>query len=105
MKDEIRELTADDFARALPRRVRERLVRGEFQSGDVALLRRFTGLSQEMFARALGISVHTLATGSRGGVYQRGRRWRCCGSLPGTRESCARTWPWQATGNGAHPDL
>ena len=66
MKDEIRELTAADFARALPRRVRERLVRGEFQSGDVALLRRFTGLSQEMFARALGISVHTLRNWEQG---------------------------------------
>jgi len=66
MKDEIRKLTAADFARALPRRVRERLVRGEFQSGDVALLRRFIGLSQEMFARALGISVHTLRNWEQG---------------------------------------
>ena len=57
MKDEIRELTAADFARALPRRVRERLVRGEFQSGDVALLRRFTGLSQEMFPRDSSLST------------------------------------------------
>ena len=66
MKDEIRELTAADFARALPRRVRERLVRGEVKSGDVALLRSFTGLSQEMFARALGISVHTLRNWEQG---------------------------------------
>ncbi len=66
MKDEIRELTAADFARALPRRVRERLVRGEFQSRDVALLRRFTGRSQEMFARALGISIHTLRNWEQG---------------------------------------
>lgn len=67
MKDEIRELTAGDFARAIPRRLRDRLVRGEFHSGDdVAALRRFTGLSQETFARALGISVHTLRNWEQG---------------------------------------
>jgi putative transcriptional regulator len=61
MKDEIRELNAAEFARTIPRRLRDRLVRGNFQSGeDVAALRRFTGLSQNTFARALGISVHTL---------------------------------------------
>ncbi len=58
MKDEIRELTAADFDRAIPRRLRDRLVRGDFKSGeDVAALRRFTRLSQETFALALGISV------------------------------------------------
>jgi DNA-binding XRE family transcriptional regulator len=67
MKDEIRELTAADFARAIPRRLRDRLVRGDFQRGqDVAALRRFTGLSQEAFARALGISVHTLRNWEQG---------------------------------------
>jgi hypothetical protein len=45
MKDEIRELTAADFERAIPRRLRDRLVRGELKSGeDVAVLRRFIGL-------------------------------------------------------------
>jgi putative transcriptional regulator len=66
MSDEIQELTAQDFARALPRRVRDRLVRGEFRAGDVVALRCFTGLSQEMFARALGISVHTLRNWEQG---------------------------------------
>ncbi len=67
MKDEIRELTAADFARAIPRRLRDRLVRGDFQRGqDVAALRRFTGLSQAAFARALGISVHTLRNWEQG---------------------------------------
>jgi putative transcriptional regulator len=66
MSDEIEELTAQDFARALPRRIRDRLVRGEFRSGDVSALRCFTGLSQEMFARALGISVHTLRNWEQG---------------------------------------
>ena len=61
MSDDIRELTAADFERAIPRRLRDRLMRGQFKSGeDVAALRRFIGLSQDMFARALGISVHTL---------------------------------------------
>src|SRR5207247_6291378 len=59
MKDEIRELTAADFDRAIPRRLRDRLVRGDFKSGeDVAALRHFTRLSQETFALALAISVH-----------------------------------------------
>ena len=67
MKDEIRELTAADFERAIPRRLRDRLVRGDFKSGeDVAALRRFTGLSQERFALALGISVHTLRNWEQG---------------------------------------
>ena len=58
---DIPELTDDDFARAMPASVRKRLMRGEFQSGqDVAALRRFIGLSQPQFARAIGISVHTL---------------------------------------------
>ena len=34
MKDEIRELTAADFVRAIPRRLRERLVRGKLRSGE-----------------------------------------------------------------------
>lgn len=58
---EIPELTQEDFARAIPARVRERLMRGDFESGDdVAALRRFVQLTQKQFAQALGISVHTL---------------------------------------------
>ena len=67
MKDDIRELTDADFARAIPRRLRSRLTRGDLRSGeDVAALRRFTGLSQQMFAVALGISVHTLRNWEQG---------------------------------------
>ena len=67
MKDDGRELTARDFARAIPRRLRERLIRGDFKSGDdIAALRRFTGLSQESFATALGINVHTLRNWEQG---------------------------------------
>ncbi len=58
---DIPELTKDDFGRAMPASVRKRLIRGEFQSGqDVAALRRFIGLSQPQFAKAIGLSVHTL---------------------------------------------
>ena len=67
MRDDIRELTDADFARSIPRRLRARLMRGELKSGDdIAALRRFTGLSQETFAVALGISVHTLRNWARG---------------------------------------
>ena len=67
MSDDIRELAAADFERAIPRRLRDRLMRGEFKGGDdVAALRHFIGLSQDMFARALGISVHTLRSWEQG---------------------------------------
>lgn len=60
-------LTPDDLERAIPRRVRDRLIRGEFRTGDdVAALRRFTGLTQDRFAVALGISVHTLRNWEQG---------------------------------------
>ena len=58
---EIPELTERDFARAIKASVRRRLRAGIVQSGqDIVDLRRFVGLTQEEFARALGISVHTL---------------------------------------------
>jgi len=58
---DIPELTAEAFARAIPARVRKRLVKGELQDGsDIVALRNFVGLSQPQFAEALGISVHTL---------------------------------------------
>ena len=58
---EIPELSANDFSRAMAASVRKRLMAGRFESGaDVAALRRFIGLSQPQFAKAVGISVHTL---------------------------------------------
>lgn len=58
---EIPELAERDFGRALKKSVRKRLINGVIESGDdVAALRRFVGLTQAEFARALGISVHTL---------------------------------------------
>ena len=65
--DDIREMTDEDFARAMPRRQRERIMRGEIRpEKDIAALRRFTGLTQEEFADALGISVHTLRNWEQG---------------------------------------
>jgi len=67
MTEEVRELTGRDFARALPRSLRERLIRGEIRGGkDIAAFRRFVALSQARFAVALGISVHTLRNWEQG---------------------------------------
>jgi DNA-binding transcriptional regulator YiaG len=64
---EIPELTAKDFERAIPARLRKRLLRGHFESGeDVSALRRFVGLTQAQFAQAMGISVHTLRNWEQG---------------------------------------
>jgi DNA-binding transcriptional regulator YiaG len=63
----IPELTKKHFERAIPARVRARLIKGQFESGDDgALLRRFVGMTQEKFARAMGISVHTLRNWEQG---------------------------------------
>lgn len=58
---ELSEVTEAQLGRAIPASIRRRLMSGRFESGeDVAALRRFVGLSQAKFARAMGISVHTL---------------------------------------------
>lgn len=58
---EIPEITDDQFGRAIPARVRRRLMQGQLESGrDIASLRKFVNLSQTQFAQAIGISVHTL---------------------------------------------
>ena len=67
MLDDIRELTANDFARAIPRKQRERIMRGQIDpEKDIVALRRFAGLTQEEFAGALSISVHTLRNWEQG---------------------------------------
>ena len=67
MVDEIPELTDTDFARAIPRSQRDRILRGQIDSGrDIVALRRFTGLTQQQFAEALSISVHTLRNWEQG---------------------------------------
>jgi DNA-binding transcriptional regulator YiaG len=64
---DIPELTANDFDRAIPARLRKRLMLGQFESGeDIAALRRFVGLTQTQFSQAVGISVHTLRNWEQG---------------------------------------
>jgi putative transcriptional regulator len=64
---DIPELTDEQFARAIPARVRKRLMLGQFESGeDIAALRRFVGLTQTQFAQAMSISVHTLRNWEQG---------------------------------------
>jgi DNA-binding transcriptional regulator YiaG len=67
MTDEMPELTEEDFASAIPARLRKRLIKGQFEGGqDIATLRRFVRLTQEQFAKAMGISVHTLRNWEQG---------------------------------------
>jgi putative transcriptional regulator len=67
MTDDTRELTDKDFERAIPRKQRERIIRGQIEPAkDIVALRRFVGLTQEEFADALGISVHTLRNWEQG---------------------------------------
>ncbi|MCG8556861.1 MAG: hypothetical protein MJD61_16495, partial [Proteobacteria bacterium] len=48
------------WSRALTRAQRQRITAGNLRPGDVTALRKFICLTQEQFAEALGISVHTL---------------------------------------------
>ena len=64
---DIPELTAEQLKRAMPASVRRRLMAGRVESGaDVTALRQFIGLTQERFAAAMGISVHTLRNWEQG---------------------------------------
>ena len=64
---DIPELTDEQFRSAIPTRVRKRLIQGRFESGeDIAALRNFIGLTQQDFARAIEISVHTLRNWEQG---------------------------------------
>lgn len=55
------ELTEAQLERSIPARLRKRLMKGRFESGeDIAALRRFVGVTQAEFARAIEISVYTL---------------------------------------------
>ena len=64
---QIPELTEEQLKRAIPARLRKRLMQGRFESGeDIAALRSFVGLTQAEFARAIEISVHTLRNWEQG---------------------------------------
>jgi putative transcriptional regulator len=65
--DEIPELTDADLASAIRVQVRNRLMRGEVETGnDIAALRRYVRLSPEDFAKAMGISLRTLHNWEQG---------------------------------------
>ena len=67
MSEGIPELTQSDFDRAIPHKVRERIMQGELRGGeDIASLRRFLGMTQQSFSQALGISIHTLRNWEQG---------------------------------------
>ena len=64
---DIPELTDEQLEKAIPARLRKRLMQGRFESGeDISALRRFVGLTQAEFARAIEISVHTLRNWEQG---------------------------------------
>ncbi len=63
---EMGELTDRDFARALKRSQRRRIMQGRLETGDIVAVRNFVGMTQADFARALGISVHTLRNWEQG---------------------------------------
>jgi len=70
---DIPELTAAQLDRAMSARARRRLMNGQFQTGgDVAMLRKFVGLTQAEFAKAMGISVHTLRNWEQGRRHPEG---------------------------------
>lgn len=64
---DVPELTPHQFENAISAKLRRRLIQGRFESGaDVAALRKFVHLTQSDFARAMGISVHTLRNWEQG---------------------------------------
>jgi DNA-binding transcriptional regulator YiaG len=61
------ELSGAQFDSAISSRLRRRMMQGKFESGaDIAALRKFVRLTQAKFARAMGISVHTLRNWEQG---------------------------------------
>ncbi len=63
---DIPELTARQLARAVPARVRKRLIQGRFESGDdIAALRRFVGLTQPASREPWALAYIRSVTGSR----------------------------------------
>jgi DNA-binding transcriptional regulator YiaG len=67
MTDDIPELSARDFKRMIHSSVRRRIMSGRIESGDdVTALRRFVGLTEAKFARALGVKVADVRDWERG---------------------------------------
>lgn len=75
LTDDIPEMTARDFARAIDFRVHRRIMAGRIERGsDVADLRRFVGFgsSKVKFARALGVCVAVLRDWESGATTPKG---------------------------------
>ena len=65
--EDIAELTDADLASAIRVQVRNRLMRGEVETGkDIAALRRYVRLSSDDFAKAMGVGVRTLRSWEAG---------------------------------------
>ncbi len=63
----MRELTKNDFKRAISGKLRRKIAAGKIESGkDIAQLRKFVDLTQAEFADAMGISVYTLRNWEQG---------------------------------------
>lgn len=59
--EDISELSATDFERAISAHARRRLAEGMIAAGeDVVAIRRFVGLTPEEFAEATGVGVETV---------------------------------------------
>jgi len=63
---DVSELSERDFRRAIKRSQRDRLLKGDARPEDIVALRAFVGLTQDDFAKALGISVYTLRNWEQG---------------------------------------
>jgi len=64
---ELPEITDEQLDKAILARLRQRLRQGCFESGeDITMLRRFVGLTQTDFAKAVETSVHTLRNWEEG---------------------------------------
>jgi DNA-binding transcriptional regulator YiaG len=67
------ELTAEHFSRAIPAGAHRRFLQGVFESAeDISMLRKYLGLTQAEFSRAMGISVHTLRNWEQGRRFPEG---------------------------------
>lgn len=90
---DIPELTEDQLARAIPGRVRRRLIKGQFETGaDVVALRKFVPLTQAQFADAWASASPRCATGSRTAAGRRGPHWPSSVLPPATLASFGKTW-------------
>ncbi len=70
---EIPELTEAQLESVIPSSLRRKLMAGKIDSGnEIAALRRFVQLTQEQFALAMGISVHTLRNWEQGRRHPEG---------------------------------